>query len=317
MLPDHKLAPVSLSKASLMDEVAAASRIEPQLDPSSFNSLLVASKELGALIPNYDSDFLNALTFLYDCIKYDEKRRGNKEYLIIERPQINLIGCTTPSYLLDTMPAGAWDQGFLARVILVYKDIVGERKLNLDEEETQVNPSLMRALEHDIQTIGNLVGKMKFTSEAARRISDWADDKEGRPAHPRLQHYVTRRPVHAIKLSIIASADRGNDLLITVEDVNAAIDWLTAAEIEMPNLFLAMKTGGDANVVAELMHYCMNLHVRAEQGAVPMHYLYEFLQNRVPSYRVNAIIDMMVRSGSIKIDVEKGVSMVTPRPTIY
>src|SRR5438270_12959948 len=114
-----------------MDEVGAATRVCHQLPIglTTFNSLLIASKELGALIPGYDTDFLNALTYLYDNAKYDEKRRGKSEPLVIERPQVNLIGCTTPGFLLDTMPIGAWSQGFLSRVILVYSDIIGERKL--------------------------------------------------------------------------------------------------------------------------------------------------------------------------------------------
>jgi hypothetical protein len=314
-LEDHKVAPVSLTKASLMDEVGAAERTCHQLPlgQTSFNSLLIASKELGALIPGYDSDFLNALTYLYDNAKYDEKRRGNKDPLVIERPQINLIGCTTPGFLLDTMPIGAWSQGFLSRVILVYSDIVGERKLNLMEEELPRNRALEEALKHDLRLIGATVGKLAFTQEANDLLVRWSENVERAPSHPRLQNYVTRRPIHAVKLCMIACADRGGDQ-IEIEDAQSSIDWLMEAEKMMPDLFLAMATGGDASVISEAHHYAITLYTRG-QASFPVNMLYEFLGNRLPAYRVQPVLDLMFRSKMLNSEVISGVTMVTPRGT--
>jgi hypothetical protein len=80
----HFVAPIKLSKSSLVDVLAKAVRIIR--GTHQFNSLLIAAGELGVLIPGYDSDFMNALTYIYDVEKYDEQFRNvhKGEPLVIE-----------------------------------------------------------------------------------------------------------------------------------------------------------------------------------------------------------------------------------------
>src|SRR5262245_64254972 len=85
-----------------------------------FNSLTIISRELGVLIPSWEPTLLNNLTDIYDGQMVDQKRRGRDLRVKILCPQINLLGATTPSYLNQVMPPGAWDQGFISRTILVY-----------------------------------------------------------------------------------------------------------------------------------------------------------------------------------------------------
>lgn len=312
-LVDHHTAPVSLTKASLMDEVAAATRTIPFREGDlTFNGISIASRELGALIPTYDADFLNAMTYLYDNIKYDEKRRGKPEPLIIENPVVNLIGCTTPSYLLDTMPITAWDQGFLSRVIIVYDDIVLERPLDLSEESKQDN-DLRKALIHDIKIIGNRVGKLIFLPEAKARIDTWYADRESMPSHPRLQNYVTRRPIHLMKLAMIACADRGMSDSINLDDINAAIDWLMRAEDHMGDLFTAMASGGDAHVIQEVWYYVTTVKARTKK-LVPAHMIWKFLQDKVPSYNIGRLLDTMTRSKMLISEVKEGIVLFDAKP---
>lgn len=307
------VAPVSLTKASLMDVLGEAKIVEPRVDPlSPFNSLLIASKELGALIPTYDPDFLNALTYIYDGEKYDEKRRGIKDALIIERPQINMIGCTTPSFLLETMPSTAWDQGFLSRVIVVYKDISGERKLTLEEEPPDF-AALEGALKHDLNIMARRCGKLVFSKEAGALLINWYGNKKLEPTHPRLQHYNTRRAVNMMKLSIIAAIDADHNM-IEEEDVASAIGWLTEAEVNMPDLFMSFTSGGDANVILECLHFLQNIYVRQNMVPIPGTQVWSFLANRVPAYRIEAIVGIMVRAGSIVPKVENGINCFIPKP---
>lgn len=296
-----------------MDELANAVRVEPKIDPSSFNSLFIASRELGALIPVYDPAFLSALTDIYDNSKYDEKRRGNKEPLIIDRPQINLLAATQPAFLMDSLPASAWDQGFLSRVIIVYKDFVTERRLNLHEEEPPRNILLEQDLIADLQAVAARTGKMLFKPDAAELLEDWAADKNNRPAHPRLLHYTSRRPINTIKLSMIAAVD-SNHADIEQSDVRTAIDWLMTAEKEMPDMFTQFKSGGDAAVISETHHFCVTYSVR-KGGSVPAPQIYDFLRGRVPSYRVQPIVDVMIRSGMIKAEVKDGITLFSVNPS--
>jgi hypothetical protein len=313
-LDDHHIAPVSLTKAALMDRLGQSKRVAHTPEGELiFNSLLIASKELGALIPGYDADFLNALTYLYDNIKYDEERRGNKgEPLVIDNPQINLIGCTTPGFLLDTMPPSAWEQGFLSRVLIIYDDISSQRPLNILDEDSNVNEPLRKALKDDIRSIGARVGKMTFTPEANDLIQAWYKNKELEPAHPRLVNYVTRRPIHLLKLCMIACADRGGPNMIIAEDAEAAINWLTQAEGHMPDIFTAMASGGDAQVMSDCWHYVFTHKARSGQNT-PMHLVYEFLGNRLPAHSVQRVYELMLRSRLFTGEIVDGVTLLVPR----
>lgn len=310
---DFHLAPTSLTKASLMDEIAASHRhcdTLPQ-DMTPYNSLLIMSKELGALIPTYDPDFLYALTFLYDNESYSEKRRSKGiEPISVDRPQINLLGCTQAPYLFNTMPESAWDQGFLSRVIMIYSDIVGERALDLSEEELPRDPRLRAALIHDLHIIAERSGKLEWTRDAGEHLSRWTSDPQHRPTHPRLQHYNTRRPIHAVKLSMIACMERGGTNIIELEDTQTAVEWLLEAEHAMSDLFLAFRSGGDVNVINEGVHYLRTVAIRTT-SLIPAHLLTQFLSERVPSYRIQSVMDTMIRANLISVHVQEGVQVLT------
>src|SRR5207237_298004 len=183
------------------DELSRATRTVGQ--SHIFNSLLVAVGELGALLPGYDPDFFNALTYLYDGRHYEEARRSIKEPIIIHDPLVNLLACCTPSFLTSLMPIQAWEQGFLARVIIIYSDATTELKpLDLMDEAKPRDEGLRQALLHDLKEIASEKNyrRLQFKQTTAdllnawhEGVGPWAELGNGRLTHPRLQHYNTRR----------------------------------------------------------------------------------------------------------------------------
>jgi hypothetical protein len=297
-LADHHLAPVSLTKAALIDALREAVRAIPGQMNGTFNSLFVACKELGALLPGYDSDFMNALVYLYDSIPYSEKRRTRDTHFSIDNPIVNLIACTTPSYLNEMLPPGAWEQGFLSRVIIVYSEVLDIAPLDLADARPR-NQKLEDALTKDIQMIGERVGRMKFSAEAANTLEVWNSSRRSHePKHPRLVNYNTRRPLHLLKLCQIAAADRGA-LVIDIEDVQRSQEWLTKAEVNMADIFLAMTSGGDSRAINELHHYLVVNQVRSG-NPTPKHLAYKFLHSKVPAQSVERVILLMASSGMLE-----------------
>jgi hypothetical protein len=306
----HKLARVSLTKAALMDQLHASVRVAPPLD--SFNSMLITSLELGALIPNYDPDFLSALTYLYDCVRYDEQRRGTKnEPLIIDNPSVTMVACTTPNYLVTTMPPSAWEGGFLARCILIYSGTTEVLDLKLNQERSHDKADLERDLKEDLKDIGNRVGKMAFTPAAGERIRHW-NMSEGdhtrtgtAPTHPRLQHYNTRRPIHLLKLCMVAAADRGAPD-IDLPDVDRALEWLTEAEGSMSNVFTAMASGGISSVIYDCWHYAKS-RAAATENQREAYRIYHFLQGRLPPHEIRVAIEMMIKGNMLEHCMVRGI----------
>jgi hypothetical protein len=304
-LDDHHVAPTSVTKASLVDAIGDAVRrvVIPGGNPpyAEFNSLLVLAGELGVLIPAYDNEFMNALTAIYDGYPYSERRRTKDHKLHIEHPQLNLFGATTPSYLNAVMPAGAWDQGFISRTILIHSS---QRIIRPLFEENQDRPELRAALLHDIKVIGGLYGKTTFESEAIRLVSDWhMAGGPPIPDHPKLQHYLTRRSTHLLKLCLISAVSR-SDFSFTVApaDVQVALTWLLEAEQEMPAIFSAMTGSGDAAQMDECFHFLWSIF-KTKGRPFAEHEVINFLRQRVPAHSVMKVIDVMVKGGMLRAGI--------------
>lgn len=295
------VAPKSLTKPSLMDALAEAKRSKTVIDGTNskfleFNSLLVNAGELGVLIPQYDSDFMNILTDIYDGGVYEERRRGNNLHILIKKPQLNILGGTTPSYLNQTLPEGAWDQGFLSRTFLIFcgdtslVDLFGD---DISEENHYAE------LRSDLRSISDMTGAFGFDLESRAAIREWhMSGGQPRPDHPKLVHYNTRRSAHLLKLCMVASVSRSEDKIITISDYRTALAWLLEAESAMGEIFKALSSGGDSKVIEEAYHYIYKIFMATGQP-IPEHRLVGFLAEKVPAYNILKIVETMERSGQI------------------
>lgn len=299
-IPDLKVGPSDMSAASLIDALNESTRKIVRLNAAEplveFNSLVVVTRELGVLIPAWESTLINNLTDIYDGYTLDQKRRGRDLRIKIVHPQINLLGACTPSYLNEVMPAGAWDQGFISRTILVYS---GEKPLRdpfAEDSNTAYLGRLHSDLLHDLKTISLEFGKMSFTTPAATAIREWI--KSGCPPvpqHIRLQFYNARRAAHLLKLCMVASIARSGDLVITIENYSEALSWLVEAEAEMPEIFKSMIQGGDSVAMEELWNYAWVVYSK-EKKPILEHRLVHFLRERVAAHSVMRVLEVMVRS---------------------
>lgn len=305
-LKGHHVAPTSLTKAALIDALSDAKRslVRPGHIPNvvEYNSLLVPATELSVLIPGWDSDFMAALTTLYDGGTYAERRRTKDLKLEIPHPQLNILGATTPSYLNQLMPPGAWDQGFISRTILVYS---GERIIRDVFAEELVEPTLGKTLSEDLKIISDLYGKMEFTPAAVEAIREWNfADCPPKPETPKLESYKSRRLLHTLKLTMVASIDRSSDLVIERQDFERARGWLLAAEAEMEDIFLSMDGGGDNQKTEEIFHAVFSATAK-EKRPYPDGRLLHLIGSKFPSHSVNIVRDLMQKQGLLRM-VEGG-----------
>lgn len=310
-LKDHYVASTSVTKAALIDELAAAERkvvrmleVPPVV---TFNSLLLSVDELGVLLPAYDTEFLNTLTHLYDCRVYTETRRTSivKE-VKIKDPHLTFLAACTPGFLRETLPPSAWDQGFLSRVIFIYS---GEGKPKSLFTEIKENEKLEKVLLSRLEVISRLYGKFTFTSEAKEFIDYWhMNGQLPKPEHPRLSHYNIRRTAHLLKLSQIISVSVSDRLVIEKAHAQQALDWLVDAEFYMGDIFKAMRTGGDSQIIEETYHHIYTLYMK-DRKPVAENRIILFLQMRTPAHNIVRIIEIMERAKMIRQSIEKGVGL--------
>jgi len=300
----HHLAPSSVTKAALVDVLDESQRevARPKEGKTiKFNSLLIVSNELNTLIPTYESDFMAALTDIYDCHPYSERRRGKGINIKIRAPQLNMIACTTPAAFNRLLPEGAWDQGFLSRCLLIYsgESLIGE--LELDEEDIEDDKSLKRKLLNDLRAIGRYYGPFTWQAEAKETIQRWHTGRgKPFPDHPKLSHYNTRRTAHLLKLCQVASVNDSAGMIITLEHYQTALGWLTEAERAMPDIFKAMRKGGDTELYTLAFHFAYKIYVK-EKKPIPAWRMKRFVLSHTPAHNVDRILEVMVGGKLLKL----------------
>lgn len=315
-LKKHHRAKSSLTRASLIDSLNSATRSEVYINAKqnvvlNFNSLLVACNELGVLLPAYDNDFMSTLTDLYDCRPYGEKKRTSDLDFEMDKPQLNILAATSPSYLNGLLPEGAWDQGFISRMILVFSGENAKKELFLNRP---ISTSTQKALIDDLSVIGKLWGEMKFERPAIAAINQWhMNGGPPTPDHPKLLHYNTRRTAHLLKLCMIASASEGNSLIINLDHYNTALAWLLEMEQYIPDIFKSMASGGDGKVIQEAWYFAYMIWAKEKKPVAAMRLL-RFIAEKAPAHSVERIAQVMVKSGILQEVQDRTGMTYIPQP---
>ncbi len=312
------IAPDNMTSASLIDDLAAAqTRIIRGLQTmEQYHSLLIAAPELSVLLPQYDMEFFSKLLHFYDSPEqnYIETRRGKKgEPTVIPKPQLNIIGGMTPSYLGHLLPEQAWSMGFTSRMILIYAGEAPSFDLFSTTLTTGSEHKIYKDLIADATQIACLDGELTWSAAAQEVVRTW--HKSGCapvPEHPKLMSYLPRRLVHALKLITVACVSRTNEMVISEADAVTGIAWLLEAEQHIPEVFKEIgsaSAGGAGAALNELHFYMLKEYNKNGQKALHAGRLINFLASKVPTYQVVQIIDLACKSRLIQ---EVGPGMYKP-----
>lgn len=299
--PAFKVAPDNMSKASLMDRLAKAKQmfIPPSGPPATYHSLLIAAEEFSVLLPAYDLEYIGALNSIYNNkTVYEESRRtGSVRELAIEYPQLNILAGVQPGWLASVFPEEAWSTGLASRLIMVYSADTPLKDLFSEEEESD---ALRARLLAKLGQMSALYGQMQWEPAAAKRVGEWhLAGGPPTPTHSKLAHYLRRRTsLHMPKLAMVSAIAGTGRLIVRDEDVIRAIGWLTEAEALMPDIFRSMVGKSDMQMIEE-MHYFLSAVYAKENKPVHSRLLVNFLAQRVPSDKVEKIIDIAERSNII------------------
>lgn len=311
------IAPSNISAAGLADALNAATRKIDRVayDPINpfvnYNSLSVFVPELGSFLPEYDNRMINMLTDMYDCGPYKEAKRGNDLRIDIPAAQLNFMGACTPSYLNGVIPPGAWDQGFMSRVVMAYS---GETLIQdiFSEDDAVALPSDLSA---DLALMLDLYGEFSMEDTYRAAVVDW--QRGGcvpLPTHPRLLHYNTRRLAHTLKLSMVASVNRSNELVLRHEDFIQARDWLVEAETDMPEIFKASGLSGDSAIMDDCFHFIFQTYKAEGAQPISAHRIVDYLRRRIAGPQVINIMKVMEGAHMIEKVEVKGQSTVFYKP---
>jgi hypothetical protein len=306
------IAPDDVTGASLLDALASAPRNIVQADGSllDYHSLLVASSELGVLLPEYDSIMIALLCHLYDNPpRYEQNRRTNNRRLDITAPHINILAGCTPGYLARAFPEMAWTTGFSSRMTMIYAAAAPKVPIFTKTPVDLVREARMLA---HLAKVMEMSGEFTWTDDAVAAIERWAlGDLKPIPTHSKLQTYNGRRGITAIKLCMISAASRCAELLVEQIDFERAQAWLLEAETMMPDIFRDMNGRSDTDVIEELHFFLWKRWVAGKQSTHESA-IYHFLSQKLPSEKIPRLIDTAERMNMMTR--EAGTQMWIPKP---
>lgn len=228
------------------------------------SSLTVVASELGVFLDPKNRELVDVLTDIWDGKEIPWSRRtkgdGNSS---ISNPWLNLIGATTPAWIEENWSKTALKGGFASRTIFVW----GERKRNIIayparlmvEDEDQ---ALRECLLEDLQQISQLSGPFSISPEAEEKYTAWYEDlwlNDRRENGEMADGFKARKQSLLHKLAMVISAARGDDMVLTVADLDKALLLANEVERTMLQIFEGVNTaptGRAGVIIAQYVRAC-------------------------------------------------------------
>lgn len=269
--------------------------------------ITIVSNEFGVTLRKTDADFMTVLTDMWDAphsFDYDTKSGGPVH---IENPMVNLLAGTTPTWIASNLPAYAFEMGFAARLFFVFESTPIRSPLN---RVASMNPELEEALARDLKEVFDLRGEFVWTDEAFDHLEAWYN--EGMlpiPQETLLQNYVVRRLPHLGKIAMAVSAAKRSDLMITLEDVVDAQQYMLDAETVMGTALEAVGQNPYNTAVRQAIKY-----VEAATKPVPDYELIRQLTSHIHPSHMTAVLETLVSSRMVLVEMHAERRYFRPLP---
>lgn len=240
----------------------------------------LVSSELGTFLDPTNREMVDALVQLWDgqvgSFSKETKSQGSDK---IENPWINLIACTTPSWIENNFPETMIGGGFTSRCIFVY----AEKKRQLCAYPADHVPpkfsQMQEDLIHDLELISTLIGEYTLSPAAKLHGEEWyhkhwSTKHDSLPAD-QFGGYIARKQTHIHKLAMVISASRSDDLIIEKDSFEMATAMIDALELEMPKVFSRI---GQSLIVKSVSTLC---DIVAAHGEISRTELYRMLARQL------------------------------------
>lgn len=270
------------------------------------SALTLESSEFGNLLNPQDKDMVDLLVALWDgkpgTFEKKTKHSGNDS---VENPWINLIACTTPSWIAGNFPEYMIGGGFTSRCVFVYADqkakFVAYPGQTVPKNHTEMAAALVADLEH----ISCLAGEMRLTPEALRWGEAWYQKhytvRNTSLDDDRFGGYIARKQTHIHKLAMVLSASTADDLKISAEHLAIADQMVSDLEPDMQFVFSKIGKSDNALYAERLIWFVHS------KGKVPYHEAYRYVHSYFPSMRdFEDILAGCLRAGYIKLEQSGG-----------
>lgn len=262
-----KFGPQSMTWQALTESIGAATeymdfmKTDGTMDTIAMSAITCAIPELGTFLKMEDKALVDVLISMWDgqieSWGHKTKSSGNVD---IRNPWLNMIGCTTPTWLAQNFPVAAIGGGLTSRMMFVYAEAKRHLVAYPDEhvEESDYQDKRKKLVE-DLTRIASLRGSYIISKDARDWGRTWYENLwRSRPtdmANDRYSPYIARKQTHMHKLAIVLAAARSDKLIIEKDDLVQAEKLLVSIEPHMLKVFEAVGQVDQAKHIATILSY--------------------------------------------------------------
>jgi len=211
-------------------------------------SVSVVVSEFGTFMRRNDADLQTFMTDSWDAgNEYSYKTKTQGSYFV-RGPCVNLLAGATPEQFVSCLPENATLQGIMSRLVPIYYD--GD-DIPLRAYYNTLSTTYIEALRKDLAQITELQGRFKMEDGLLEHINEYLEDVPLVP-DPAMIGFNARKRSHLFKIALVISAAKSNDMVITIEDWEEAVDLLWIAEQQMPKALAGFNMSRVGKVTEEL-----------------------------------------------------------------
>ena len=272
--------------------------------------LQVFASELGVLLnSDHDGSMIDLLVDIWDGGPSFKRRTRSGGEMEISRPFLNMIACTTPSWLTNNGGKYAVDGGFFSRTIFVYADkkskLVAYPNAGVHADDRR------KALLQDLNSIKLLRGEFVMDDDALAFGEAWYTEFQTSPP-PHLsgemfQSYLSRRQAHLHKVAMVVSAARSSEMIITIDDMAEAEALLLESELELKAIYQAIVTSDKIQAYNLIIK-----NMRGQTKGVPKNVLFRMMSTSVTMNEFEAGLQAAIFARHVKLVQLKGEYYVMP-----
>jgi hypothetical protein len=266
-------------------------------------ALTLESSEFGNLVNPTDREMIDLLVTLWDskqgAFKKVTKNSGNDT---VENPWINMIACTTPSWIAGNFPEYVIGGGFTSRCLFVYTEqkdkLVAYPSLHVPVGIKAQQELLANDLVHIAST---LVGPYSLSKGAIQWGESWYTEHYKNPPKllqdDRFSGYLARKQTHLHKLAMVLAASESDVMVVTEEHLQLANTMISDLEPDMPKVFARIGRTEDSVQAERFIKFVLKNQPVSYQTA------YQYVHNAFPFTKdFEGIVSGAVNAGLIKID---------------
>lgn len=202
-------------------------------DKFTYHPITIYAGELASFMDSSGESMITLLTDMYgkQSHKHDTVSGIKVE---IEKPYINLIACTQPEHIENTMKYEIIRSGFTRRCIFVYENSYTRKAFTRFEPE--IEAAFEKLVEWGLKLVQAEGGELSITEEAREAYEKWYMSQE-KCNDNKLSGYYNSKHVQVLKLSMLSSLSESLDMKIQAHHIAWALQELKIIESKLIPLF--------------------------------------------------------------------------------